>query len=249
MAVEPAKPSKILVPQYMVSFGDMMTNILTFFILLCSFAKQQEAGLMHDGVGSFKDELGRAGVPSLTRAYDNLIEMFEQQLPYEIPKRAHLNEDAWEEVGMRLESTDFEAMSDVQLETLESMAEVSLNVPGEFAAGTAELSLEQKRQIDGLMPEIESSLLIAGRSEYLWIIEAQTDSAEAEDPKAALALSWRRALAAYRYLKERTALPASRFVPRGVAASFAPDEKRISGRPEDQRFLRGLKLRLESRPD
>ena len=40
-------------PAYMVSFADMMTLILTFFILLVSMAKEQKPGLLAKGLGSF----------------------------------------------------------------------------------------------------------------------------------------------------------------------------------------------------
>ncbi len=246
----PSKPAgKILVPQYMVSFGDMMTNVLTFFILLCSFSKQQEAGLMSDGVGSFKNEVGRAGIPSLTRAYDNLFELFEEQMPYEIPKRAHLNEDSWEEIEGRLRSSDIESLSNVDTDSFESRAELSLNVPGVFPSGASSLTQEQRSQLDELLPEIESSVLVPGRETYVWIIEAQTDSEEAADPSDALALSWERALAGYRYLTERSRLPKGRFVARGVASSFeSPEEAVPAPRAVGRRFLRGLKIRLENKP-
>ena len=37
-------------PAYMVSFSDMMTLILTFFILLVSLSHEQSFGLLADGV-------------------------------------------------------------------------------------------------------------------------------------------------------------------------------------------------------
>ena len=40
-------------PAYMVSFGDMMTLILTFFILLVSLSVDRKVGLMAKGLGSF----------------------------------------------------------------------------------------------------------------------------------------------------------------------------------------------------
>ena len=40
-------------PAYMVSFGDMMTLILCFFILLVALSKERQYGLLAKGLGSF----------------------------------------------------------------------------------------------------------------------------------------------------------------------------------------------------
>jgi flagellar motor protein MotB len=53
------------VPAYMVSFGDMMTNLLTFFILMCAMAQQQDAGLLAKGIGSFVAAVETHGRPGL----------------------------------------------------------------------------------------------------------------------------------------------------------------------------------------
>ncbi|MFT5048659.1 MAG: chemotaxis protein MotB [Chlamydiales bacterium] len=49
---KPLEP-KIGAPAYMVSFGDMMTLILCFFILLVSMAQEQNFGMLAKGLGSF----------------------------------------------------------------------------------------------------------------------------------------------------------------------------------------------------
>lgn len=51
-------------PSWIVSFADMITNLLTFFILLNAFASTQQAGFIADGLGSFRDVAMRAGGPS-----------------------------------------------------------------------------------------------------------------------------------------------------------------------------------------
>ena len=51
------------VPAYLVSFGDMMTILLTFFILLCTYATQRKSGFVADGIGSFRLAIEALGLP------------------------------------------------------------------------------------------------------------------------------------------------------------------------------------------
>ena len=53
------------VPAYMVSFGDMITLLLTFFILLVSMADTQTAGLVGAGRGPLVQHLNAKGEPGI----------------------------------------------------------------------------------------------------------------------------------------------------------------------------------------
>ena len=55
----PAPPSKA----YLVSFGDTMTALLAFFIVLNSLAKEQTGANMYSGTGSFINAVKSLGVP------------------------------------------------------------------------------------------------------------------------------------------------------------------------------------------
>lgn len=53
------------VPAYMVSFGDMITLLLTFFILLVALADTQSAGLVGAGKGTFIEHMLSKGSPGI----------------------------------------------------------------------------------------------------------------------------------------------------------------------------------------
>ena len=55
----PAPPSKA----YLVSFGDTMTALLAFFIVLNSFAQEQTGANMYTGTGSFINAVSSSGLP------------------------------------------------------------------------------------------------------------------------------------------------------------------------------------------
>jgi len=59
--VEPSTPSKA----YLVSFGDTMTALLAFFIVLNSLAREQTGAQMHTGTGSFSKAFAKSGVPGI----------------------------------------------------------------------------------------------------------------------------------------------------------------------------------------
>jgi len=74
MADIPEEPP-LGIPGWLVSFGDMMTLILTFFILLVSLASQRNFGMMASGIGSFMVALKSHGLPGIVSESER-IEVF-----------------------------------------------------------------------------------------------------------------------------------------------------------------------------
>lgn len=54
-----ALPSKA----WLMSFGDTMTTLLAFFIVLCSMAENQTGANLHSGTGSFVEAIKSGGMP------------------------------------------------------------------------------------------------------------------------------------------------------------------------------------------
>ncbi len=62
MPKAPDKPAEV--PGWIISFSDMITLLLAFFVLLQSFAYELEEGLFRQGQDSFKRAIDGLGVPS-----------------------------------------------------------------------------------------------------------------------------------------------------------------------------------------
>lgn len=65
MAAQIPADEKRQVPAYMVSFGDMITLLLTFFILLVAMSATQEAGLVAAGHGPLVKHVNARGQPGI----------------------------------------------------------------------------------------------------------------------------------------------------------------------------------------
>ncbi|MDG1499225.1 MAG: OmpA family protein [Planctomycetota bacterium] len=93
MAAKP-ESKKAGPPTYMVSFGDMMTLILTFFILLVSMSKEQRPGLVADGVGSFIVSLQTHGLNGILSGAEEQAIFDEVRQRFGLPPKAEEQEEA-----------------------------------------------------------------------------------------------------------------------------------------------------------
>lgn len=87
----PAKPSKA----YLVSFGDTMTALLAFFIVLNSLAKDQTGANMYTGTGSFVQAMKSIGIPGQSPG-DRSDQVVVKSAPapiYAVPSEKKLQDD------------------------------------------------------------------------------------------------------------------------------------------------------------
>jgi chemotaxis protein MotB len=72
-------------PAYMVSFGDMMTLILCFFILLVSMSTERSYGMMAKGLGSFVISIKSMGLSGIMNANEKQAIFEETRRRFNLP--------------------------------------------------------------------------------------------------------------------------------------------------------------------
>ena len=162
-------------PSYMVSFSDMMTLILTFFILLVSLSHKQSFGLLADGVGSFRIALESHGVNGLLEESDRKAIFENQRRLFNLPARPedqskHLDEDA----------SEFEVLKAESVEALLPHDELAFPAVSAFSDGSTEISEATRRYVTTLVESLRPA-----RGQLLVL--------EGHAPVGDRLLAWRRA--------------------------------------------------------
>jgi chemotaxis protein MotB len=191
------------VPGWMVSFGDMMTLILTFFILLVSMSREQEEGLMAKGVGSFIIAVRSFGLDGLmneaqqAEVYDDVRARF--RLPPE-----HDPENASE----AFDAADVELIRAELTQGLQPTSELNQPSVAIFPPGEAELTPAAQRYLDLLATTLRP------HPPQVLVLEGHASGAEGRD------LAFARADAVRTYLIERLGYRATRVEARAWIAEL-----------------------------
>jgi len=75
-------------PAYIVSFAALMTILLTFFILMCAMANEQECGLVGAGTGSFIHNINAFGLPGFLPGQRTAVDLGEGRPQFAMTARA-----------------------------------------------------------------------------------------------------------------------------------------------------------------
>ncbi len=193
-------------PSYMVSFGDMMTLILCFFILLVSMAKERNFGMLAKGIGSFVVQLKSHGLTGVLSGAEKQ-EIFDQvrrrfNLPPEPDPKRRTDHDS---------ASSRELLRASAVELLEPHRETGTPRIAAFEAGLATLTESTRNYLDQLAPTM------LPRRGQLLVLEGHATDAPPGVPDHVLALQ--RAQAVREYL-----LSEHEFPPKRVEARVWLDE-------------------------
>ena len=204
------KEEKRIIPLYFQTFGDMMMNMLTLFILLCSFANERQAAFFEAGRGSFIRAIESLGLPGILPSDDRAVQLGyradEHKAPLE-PKDGTPPSEAHE----------YDAVERVELE--QQLEEGEAWIPGavRFRRGSSVLDRKSRDWLDGQISFLQEGTVEIEMTGHTW--------RETDGPEAAWRLSMRRALRVLAYLHERGGIPLTRLHARacGDTRPLAPE--------------------------
>ncbi len=184
-------------PNYMVSFGDMMTLILCFFILLVSMAKERKAGMMAKGLGSFVVTLKSHGLTGVLSGAEKQ-EIFDQ-----VRRRFNLppEEDPEHQVEHSKASTK-ELLRAESTESLQPHREIRTPRVAAFRTSSSSLDAQSRAYLDQL-----ANTLLPRRGQLLVLEGHADDTGPGQTPTQ---LAHARALSVQKYLIEEHDFPETR---------------------------------------
>ncbi len=137
-------------PMWMLSFSDMMTNVLCFFILLQAFASERQVGLLADGLGSFRDEVSTLGLPGSLPGSRAAVDLGAGRVFFRPPRS--INPKNLVEPDGKIADANRDALRAVVLEAIKKTGVTMIPTAIVFEPDVTTLTLEHRSFLETLAP-------------------------------------------------------------------------------------------------
>ncbi len=182
-------------PGWMCTYGDIMTLLLTFFVLLISFSSVQEAKFKQ-AIASFQEALGILPHDRSIMEFEQIpaVKMGPPIPPEEIIKRIR---NSIYMAGLKGEATVSETREGIR---------ITIQSPILFDSGSADL-------MPDALPVLDELIKILRETPNVVVVEGHTDNVPIHTPsfESNWELSTARAISVAKYLFQKGSLPAERF--------------------------------------
>ena len=139
-------------PMWMVSFGDLMSLLLCFFVLLYSFSSERRLGFISDGIVAFRRALASHGLPGVLPADRTPLDLGADKVLYlslwSISARQLTDADG------KIDEENRQALREVLLTALQAPTTIDLPVPFVFSPGTAALTEAHRAALREIAPRL-----------------------------------------------------------------------------------------------
>lgn len=150
-------------PAYMVSFGDMMTLILTFFILLVSMAHERKAGLTAKAISSFVMALRTHGMTGVLSDAEKQAIFDEVRVRFNLPP-----EEDQDRREAHADASELELLRSEALESMQPHDAIEQPAVALFTPDSAGLTDGTRTYLDRLAPTLRPGpgqvLILEGHS-------------------------------------------------------------------------------------
>lgn len=150
-------------PAYMVSFGDMMTLILCFFILLVALSKERNFGMMARGLGSFVIAVESHGMNGVLSANERRDIFDKIRRRFNLPPEADPERRADHELAATSEMVRSETVEAIRPRRELHQPRLAVFAPGSSALDEAARA-HLNGQADSLRPAPGQILLLEGHA-------------------------------------------------------------------------------------
>lgn len=210
-------------PGWIVSFADMIINLLCFFILMNTFASRQEAGLIADGIGSFRGVgIGGGGPNAMSGGEVGSIDLGAGRVRYRPPKA--LNTKMLTEPKKDEDDANRDSLRETTKHALKGDGIVRIPVEIIFSPGSTELTAEQKTALDIIGPILKTQGLTLRIDGYAY----------AEPCESIRGMAVRRAQAVRNYLVDQCGVKDALVNMIGYGSSGTGKEKHANRVVQDQ---------------